>query len=98
MSRPMARITPGHRGNRTAAGNGTAGGGGRIALDGLIAPDHWQGLVREALRIALVNLRFGPRARGSWTWCWDRGGPASAGTQMWATGLRATNRKYTAAG
>ncbi|SEK53363.1 metalloprotease TldD [Roseovarius nanhaiticus] len=36
---------------------GTAGGGGRVGLDGLIAPEGWQGKAREALRIALVNLR-----------------------------------------
>lgn len=36
---------------------GTAGGGGRVGLDGLIAPDAWQERTREALRIALVNLR-----------------------------------------
>lgn len=35
---------------------GTAGGGGRALLDPLMAQSHWQGLVKEALRIALVNL------------------------------------------
>ncbi len=37
--------------------SGSAGGGGRIGLSGLMASDHWQGVAREALRIALVNLR-----------------------------------------
>lgn len=36
---------------------GTAGGGGRHGLAGLMEPRHWQALVAEALRIALVNLR-----------------------------------------
>jgi len=36
---------------------GSSGGGGRTRLLPLMAPDHWQGVTREALRIALVNLR-----------------------------------------
>ncbi|MDR9393550.1 MAG: metalloprotease TldD [Roseovarius sp.] len=36
---------------------GSAGGGGRIGLDGLIDATDWQAKTREALRIALVNLR-----------------------------------------
>ena len=63
--RPMARINVSvivESNSRRESGN--AGGGGRIALDGLIAPEHWQGLVREALRIALVNLRSVPAPAG----------------------------------
>ncbi len=37
--------------------SGHAGGGGRVGLDGLIDPADWQAKAREALRIALVNLR-----------------------------------------
>ena len=37
--------------------SGSAGGGGRVGLDGLIDPANWQAKAREALRIALVNLR-----------------------------------------
>ncbi|PTX56979.1 TldD protein [Litoreibacter ponti] len=44
--------------------SGTAGGGGRTMLDGLMEPDHWQGLVREALRIGLVNLDAAPAPAG----------------------------------
>ncbi|WP_312528063.1 metalloprotease TldD [Paracoccus sp. (in: a-proteobacteria)] len=44
--------------------SGSAGGGGRIALDGLVAPEHWKALVQEALRIALVNLRSVPAPAG----------------------------------
>ena len=36
--------------------SGTSGGGGRVPLAGLLEPTHWQGVAREALRIALVNL------------------------------------------
>ncbi|AXC49091.1 metalloprotease TldD [Paracoccus suum] len=43
--------------DNTRRESGTTGGGGRIALQSLLAPAHWQGMVREALRIAQVNLR-----------------------------------------
>ena len=35
---------------------GGTGGGGRAGLDGLLDRTHWEGVTREALRIALVNL------------------------------------------
>ena len=44
---------------------GTAGAGGRKAFDDYIAPDFWQGLAREALRIAEVNLDAVPAPAGS---------------------------------
>ncbi|MBS0126661.1 metalloprotease TldD [Thetidibacter halocola] len=43
---------------------GTAGGGGRVGLDGLLDPADWQAKAREALRIALVNLRAEPAPAG----------------------------------
>jgi TldD protein len=43
---------------------GTCGGGGRVGLDGLIDPADWQARAREALRIALVNLRAEPAPAG----------------------------------
>jgi len=55
--RPMSRINISvivEDGSRRESGS--MGGGGRASLIGLIAPDHWQGVAREALRIALVNL------------------------------------------
>ena len=56
--RPMARLNVSvileQDGRRET---GSAGGGGRFALDGLMVASHWQGVVREALRIAAVNLR-----------------------------------------
>ncbi|MEM6729370.1 MAG: metalloprotease TldD [Pseudomonadota bacterium] len=55
--RPMARLNVSviveENGRREG---GTAGAGGRHGLEGLLAPGHWQGAVKEALRIALVNL------------------------------------------
>ncbi|MGR3632396.1 MAG: metalloprotease TldD [Limimaricola soesokkakensis] len=55
--RPMARISIGvivEKDGRRQSGH--MGGGGRFGLDGLMARDHWEPVVREALRIALVNL------------------------------------------
>ncbi len=43
---------------------GSSGGGGRGALLPLIDPAHWKGVTREALRIALVNLRAEPAPAG----------------------------------
>lgn len=64
-TRPMTRLTVSviveENGRRES---GMAGGGGRTALTGLIAPDHWQEVAREALRIALVNLRAVPAPAG----------------------------------
>ena len=55
--RPMSRINISvivEDGGRRESGG--MGGGGRASLIGLIAPEHWQGVALEALRIALVNL------------------------------------------
>lgn len=43
---------------------GSAGAGGRRAYDEFIAPEHWQGLAKEALRQAEVNLRSVPAPAG----------------------------------
>ncbi|PPB81084.1 TldD protein [Albidovulum inexpectatum] len=43
---------------------GSAGGGGRHGLAALLDPAHWQAQVREALRIAAVNLRAVPAPAG----------------------------------
>jgi TldD protein len=64
-TRPMTRLNVSiiveENGRRES---GMAGGGGRHALTGLIKADHWQGLAREALRIALVNLEAVPAPAG----------------------------------
>ena len=44
--------------------SGTAGGGGRVGLDGLLDPVDWQAKIREALRIACVNLEAVPAPAG----------------------------------
>ncbi|MDR5654119.1 metalloprotease TldD [Ruixingdingia sedimenti] len=55
--RPMARLNVAvivERAGRRETGS--AGGGGRYGLAGLMDRGHWEGVVREALRIAAVNL------------------------------------------
>ena len=63
--RPMARLNVSviveQDGRRESGGTG---GGGRIPLDTLIAREGWEPMVREALRIALVNLRAEPAPAG----------------------------------
>lgn len=63
--RPMARLSVSviveQDGRREA---GSAAGGGRAGLELLIAPEFWQASAREALRIALVNLRAEPAPAG----------------------------------
>ncbi|AUQ67468.1 metalloprotease TldD [Phaeobacter inhibens] len=44
--------------------SGSAGGGGRVGLDGLVDPADWQNKVREALRVACVNLEAVPTPAG----------------------------------
>ena len=44
--------------------SGSHGGGGRAGLSNLLAPEGWQAVAREALRIALVNLRAEPAPAG----------------------------------
>ncbi|WP_289149839.1 metalloprotease TldD [uncultured Salipiger sp.] len=64
-TRPMTRVTVSviveDEGRREA---GSASGGGRFLLDGLMEPADWQSKAREALRIALVNLRAEPAPAG----------------------------------
>ena len=64
-SRPMTRLNISviveQDGRRET---GSVGGGGRIGLDGLIDPANWQDKVKEAFRIALVNLEAEPAPAG----------------------------------
>ena len=64
-TRPMTRLNISviveENGRRESGG---AGGGGRTGLLGLIASDHWQGVAREALRIAVLNLGAVPAPAG----------------------------------
>ncbi len=43
---------------------GTHGSGGRVTYEGLVDPQHWKGVVDEALRQALVNLGATPAPAG----------------------------------
>ena len=64
-SRPMVRafvsVIVERDGRRES---GSSGGGGRIAIDGELKRETWEAHVREALRIALVNLDAGPAPAG----------------------------------
>ncbi|MFT6222962.1 MAG: TldD protein [Paracoccaceae bacterium] len=64
-TRPMSRLNISviveQDGRREQGG---MGGGGRAGLDGLIDRSNWQGVAREALRIALVNLEAVPAPAG----------------------------------
>ena len=63
--RPMARLNASvvveQDGRRESGGTG---GGGRTTLDALMEPAHWQGVLKESLRIALVNLDAVPAPAG----------------------------------
>jgi TldD protein len=64
-TRPMARLNVSvivEQGGRRESGG--MGGGGRFGLAQLLARDHWEGVTREALRIALVNLDAVPAPAG----------------------------------
>ncbi|MGY6706131.1 metalloprotease TldD [Roseinatronobacter sp.] len=64
-TRPMSRLNISvivEQDGRRESGN--AGGGGRAGLDGVMARDVWQSMAREALRIAVVNLRAEPAPAG----------------------------------
>ena len=64
-SRPMVRafvsVIVEHDGRRET---GSSGGGGRTGIDGELRRETWEAHVREALRIALVNLDAGPAPAG----------------------------------
>jgi TldD protein len=63
--RPMVRLNVSviveENGRRES---GSAGGGGRIGMTGLLERPHWEGVAREALRIAVVNLSAEPAPAG----------------------------------
>ena len=63
--RPMGRLNVSvileQNGRRES---GSAAGGGRVGLEGLIAPRSWQAKIREAVRIAAVNLDAVPAPAG----------------------------------
>ncbi|WP_417241654.1 metalloprotease TldD [Celeribacter sp.] len=63
--RPMTRLNVSvivEQGGRRESGS--SGGGGRTGITGLMAPDHWKPVAREALRVACVNLEAIPAPAG----------------------------------
>ena len=64
-SRPMVRMNVSviveQDGQRQT---GYVGGGGRYGLNGMLEPTHWQPLIHEALRIAVMNLSAIPAPAG----------------------------------
>jgi TldD protein len=90
--RPMVRLNVSiivEENGRRESGN--AGGGGRIGLTGLLERDHWEATAREALRIAVVNLRSEAAPAGVMDVVLGPGWPGISCTRRWATGWRATS-------
>ncbi|WP_136684611.1 metalloprotease TldD [Falsirhodobacter xinxiangensis] len=97
--RPMARINVSviveKDGRRESGG---MGGGGRFGLERLMQPAHWQGIVREALRIALVNLDAVPAPAGAFDVVLGPGWPGILLHEAVGHGLEGDfNRKNTSA-
>jgi TldD protein len=77
---------------------GSAGGGGRFGLARLIEGGHWQATAREALRIALVNLRAEPAPAGVFDVALGPGWPGILLHEAVGHGLEGDfNRKKTSA-
>ncbi|MBZ4689048.1 MAG: tldD [Cereibacter sp.] len=97
--RPMARLNISviveQDGRRESGG---MGGGGRYGLARLIEPSHWQGVAREALRIALVNLEAVPAPAGTMDVVLGAGWPGILLHEAIGHGLEGDfNRKQTSA-
>ena len=97
--RPMARINISviveQNGRRESGG---MGGGGRYGLARLMEPAHWQGVAREALRIAHVNLSAVPAPAGTMDVALGAGWPGILLHEAIGHGLEGDfNRKKTSA-
>jgi TldD protein len=97
--RPMARLNISviveQNGRRESGG---MGGGGRYGLARLMEPAHWQGVAREALRIALVNLDAVPAPAGTMDVVLGAGWPGILLHEAIGHGLEGDfNRKKTSA-
>jgi TldD protein len=97
--RPMARLNISviveQDGRRES---GSAGGGGRTGLDGLMDPATWQPMAREALRVALVNLRAEAAPAGTFDVVLGPGWPGILLHEAIGHGLEGDfNRKQTSA-
>ena len=98
-ARPMTRLNVSviveENGRRESGG---MGGGGRFGLTGLIERDHWEGVTREALRIALVNLQAVPAPAGQMDVVLGAGWPGILLHEAVGHGLEGDfNRKKTSA-
>jgi len=98
-TRPIARLNVSvivEQGGRRESGG--MGGGGRFGLAGLLEPAHWQGVAREALRIALVNLDAVPAPAGAFDVVLGPGWPGILLHEAVGHGLEGDfNRKATSA-
>ena len=98
-ARPMARLFVSvivEDGGRRESG--ATGGGGRMGLSGLIDPGFWKATAREALRIALVNLRAEPAPAGEMDVALGAGWPGILLHEAVGHGLEGDfNRKETSA-
>ncbi|MCF1708562.1 metalloprotease TldD [Tabrizicola sp. J26] len=97
--RPMARLNISviveENGRRESGG---MGGGGRYGLARVLERDHWQGVAREALRIALVNLRAEAAPAGTMDVALGAGWPGILLHEAVGHGLEGDfNRKKTSA-
>ena len=97
--RPMARLNISvivEQDGRRESGN--AGGGGRTGLEGLMDPATWQPMAREALRVALVNLRAEAAPAGTFDVVLGPGWPGILLHEAIGHGLEGDfNRKQTSA-
>ena len=97
--RPMARLNVSviveENGRRESGGTG---GGGRHGLSQLLSPDAWQPKVKEALRVALVNLHAEPAPAGTFDVVLGPGWPGILLHEAIGHGLEGDfNRKKTSA-
>ncbi|PKP85206.1 MAG: metalloprotease TldD [Alphaproteobacteria bacterium HGW-Alphaproteobacteria-2] len=97
--RPLVRLNVSviveENGRRESGGTGS---GGRHGLGPLMEPSHWQGLVREALRIARVNLAAEPAPAGEMDVVLGSGWPGILLHEAIGHGLEGDfNRKRTSA-
>ena len=78
--------------------SGSCGAGGRVGYDQLLTPEHWRGLVDEALRQALVNLGSVAAPAGEMTVVLGPGWPGILLHEAIGHGLEGDfNRKQTSA-
>ncbi len=78
--------------------SGSHGGGGRMLFDDMLKPEHWKGVVDEALRQALVNLESVPAPAGEMAVVLGNGWPGILLHEAIGHGLEGDfNRKKTSA-